>query len=69
MNEILKDTQQQLHAPQQELTERIRATEESLTRDKELYLKVTGALECVVIIGQRQEEAQSDVGSVDLEGI
>ena len=69
MNEILKDTQQQLQAQQQEFTERIRATEESLTRDKELYLIVTRALECVVIIGQRQEEAQSDVGSVDLEGI
>jgi hypothetical protein len=69
MNEILKDTEQQLQAQQQELTERIRATEESLMRDKELYLKVTGALECVAIIGQRQEEAQGDVGVVDLAGI
>ena len=60
MDEILKDTEQQLLAQQQELTERIRATEESLMRDKELYLlKVTGALECVSIIVQRKKESET----------
>jgi hypothetical protein len=69
MNEILTDTEQQLRAQQQELTERIRAAEESLMRDKELYLKVTGALECVEIIGQREQAALSSDNTVDVAGI
>lgn len=69
MNEILTDTEQQLRAQQQELTERIRAAEESLMRDKELYLKVTGALECVEIIGQREQEALSSDNTIDVAGI
>ena len=69
MDEILKDTEQQLLAQQQELTERIRATEESLMRDKELYLKVTGALECVSIIVQRKKEGESSDGTLELAGI
>ena len=69
MNEILTDTEQQLRAQQQELTERIRAAEESLMRDKELYLKVTGALECVEIIGKREQEALSSDNTVDVAGI
>ena len=69
MNEILTDTEQQLRAQQIELTERIRAAEESLMRDKELYLKVTGALECVEIIGQREQEALSSDNTVDVAGI
>lgn len=69
MDEILKDTEQQLFAQQQELTERIRATEESLMRDKELYLKVTGALECVSIIVQRKREIESSDGTLELAGI
>ena len=69
MDEILKDTEQQLLAQQQELTERIRATEESLMRDKELYLKVTGALECVNIIVQRKKESESGDGTLELAGV
>jgi len=69
MNEILTDTEQQLRAQQQELTERIRAAEESLMRDKELYLKVTGALECVEIIEQREQAALSSDNTVDVAGI
>ena len=65
----MKDTEQQLLAQQQELTERIRATEESLMRDKELYLKVTGALECVSIIVQRKKEGESSDGTLELAGI
>ena len=69
MDEILKDTEQQLLAQQQELTERIRATEESLMRDKELYLKVTGALECVSIIVQRKKEGENSDGTLELAGV
>ena len=69
MDEILTDTEQQLLAQQQELTERIRAAEESLMRDKELYLKVTGALEYVSIIVQRKKEGESSDGTLELAGI
>ena len=69
MDEILTDTEQQLFAQQQELTERIRAAEESLMRDKELFLKVTGALECVNIIGQRKKQSESSDGPLELAGI
>ena len=69
MDEILTDTEQQLLAQQQELTERIRAAEESLMRDKELYLKVTGALERVSIIVQRKKEGESSDGTLELAGI
>ena len=53
MDEILKDTEEKLLLQQQELAEKIRAAEESLMREKELYLKVIGALEGIAIIKQR----------------
>lgn len=70
MDKILLDTEVQLRAQQQELADRIRATEEALMRDKELYLKVTGALECVAILKQRKEEEdkQSDA-NLEIAGI
>jgi len=70
MDKILLDTEVQLRAQQQELADRIRASEEALMRDKELYLKVTGALECVAILKQRKEEEdkQSD-GNLEIAGI
>ena len=70
MDKILLDTEVQLRAQQQELADRIRASEEALMRDKELYLKVTGALECVAILKQRKEEEdkQSD-GNLESAGI
>ena len=69
MDDILTDTEQQLLSQQQELAERIRAAEESLMRDKELYLKVTGALECVNIIVQRKKESESGDGTLELAGV
>lgn len=53
MDEILNDTEDKLLIQQQELADKIRAAEDSLMRDKELYLKVTGALEGIAIIKQR----------------
>tara|TARA_R100000005_G_C4866843_1_gene125339 strand:+ start:318 stop:527 length:210 start_codon:yes stop_codon:yes gene_type:complete len=69
MEDILTDTEQQLLSQQQELAERIRAAEESLMRDKELYLKVTGALECVSIIVQRKKEGENSDGTLELAGV
>ena len=69
MEDILTDTEQQLLSQQQELAERIRAAEESLMRDKELYLKVTGALECVSIIVQRKKEDENSDGTLELAGV
>lgn len=70
MDKILLDTEEQLRAQQQELADRIRATEEALMRDKELYLKVTGALECVAILKQRtEEEARQSDGNLEIAGI
>jgi len=53
MEEILTDTEEKLLIQQQELASKIRAAEDSLMRDKELYLKVTGALEGIAIVKQR----------------
>lgn len=69
MDKILLDTEQQLRVQQDELTARIRATEEALMRDKELYLKVTGALECVAILKQRSEEPETKDENLDVMGL
>tara|TARA_B100000035_G_scaffold13072_1_gene10794 strand:- start:298 stop:531 length:234 start_codon:yes stop_codon:yes gene_type:complete len=53
MDEILTDTEDKLLIQQQDLADKIRAAEDSLMRDKELYLKVTGALEGIAIVKQR----------------
>ena len=53
MEEILTDTEEKLLVQQQDLANKIRAAEDALMRDKELYLKVTGALEGIGIVKQR----------------
>ena len=53
MDEILRDTEEKLLIQQKDLADKIRVGEDSLMRDKELYLKVTGALECIAIVKQR----------------
>ena len=42
MDEILRDTEEKLLIQQKDLADKIRVGEDSLMRDKELYLKVTG---------------------------
>jgi len=69
MDKILMDTEQQLRVQQDELTTRIRAAEETLMRDKELYLKVTGALECVAILKERGQEPEASDGNIDVMGL
>jgi len=53
MEEILADTEEKLLIQQQDLADKIRNAEDSLMRDKELYLKVTGAIEGISIVKQR----------------
>ena len=53
MEEILADTEEKLLIQQQDLAVKIRNAEDSLMRDKELYLKVTGAIEGISIVKQR----------------
>ena len=67
MEEIFKDTAEQLQTQLEELSEKIRSAEEGLMRSKEGYLKVTGALEVLAIVKQRVDDQryESD-GSVDL---
>ena len=48
-----KDTEEKLLIQQKDLADKIRVGEDSLMRDKELYLKVTGALEGIAIVKQR----------------
>jgi len=69
MDKILMDTEQQLRVQQDELTTRIRAAEETLMRDKELYRKVTGALECVAILKERGPEPEASDGNIDVMGL
>ena len=56
MDELIRDTESKLKEQQTILADKIRAAEDSLMRDKELYLKVTGALEGMAILQQRLEE-------------
>ena len=53
LEEILADTEEKLLIQQQDLADKIRNAEDSLMRDKELYLKVTGAIEGISIVKQR----------------
>jgi len=53
MEEIFSDTEKQLIKQQEELAEFIKTGEAELMRNKELYLKVTGALEGMAIVRGR----------------
>jgi len=67
MEEIFKDTAEQLQTQLEDLSEKIRSAEESLMRSKEVYLKVTGALEVLAIVKQRvDDQSYESDGSVDL---
>lgn len=72
MEELILDTESKLKEQQQILADKIRLAEESLMRDKELYLKVTGALEGIAILDQRiksseaEAAAPTDDGSINL---
>jgi len=67
MEELIRDTEAKLKEQQTILANKIRAAEDSLMRDKELYLKVTGALEGISILQQRlNEEVQEDESSVNV---
>jgi hypothetical protein len=72
MEELILDTENKLKEQQQILADKIRLAEESLMRDKELYLKVTGALEGIAILDQRiksseaESAAPTDDGSINL---
>tara|TARA_R100000084_G_scaffold107935_1_gene69284 strand:+ start:101 stop:334 length:234 start_codon:yes stop_codon:yes gene_type:complete len=65
MDEILTDTEDKLLIQQQDLADKIRAAEDSLMRDKELYLKVTGALEGIAIVKQRMAPKLTEAVSED----
>ena len=60
MEEIFTDTEKQLLKQQEELAEFIKTGEAELMRNKELYLKVTGALEGVAIVRGRISELNSN---------
>jgi hypothetical protein len=53
MQDIILDTEIKLKEQQAALADKIRSSEESLMREKEMYLKVTGAIECISIVQQR----------------
>jgi len=65
MDEILTDTEDKLLIQQQDLADKIRAAEDSLMRDKELYLKVTGALEGIAIVKQRMAPKLTEAATED----
>ena len=60
MEEIFSDTEKQLLKQQEELAEFIKTGEAELMRNKELYLKVTGALEGVSIVRGRISDLNSN---------
>ena len=65
MEEILADTEEKLLIQQQDLADKIRNAEDSLMRDKELYLKVTGAIEGISIVKQRMAPKLAEVITED----
>jgi hypothetical protein len=65
MDELIRDTESKLKKQQAILADKIRAAEDSLMRDKELYLKVTGALEGMAILQQRLGEEDVNPDSED----
>ena len=64
MEEIFSDTEKQLLKQQEELAEFIKTGEAELMRNKELYLKVTGALEGVAIVRGRISDLNSNTEEV-----
>ena len=64
MEEIFSDTEKQLLKQQEELAELIKTGEAELMRNKELYLKVTGALEGVAIVRGRISELDSNTEEI-----
>ncbi len=64
MEEIFSDTEKQLLKQQEELAEFIKTGEAELMRNKELYLKVTGALEGVAIVRGRISELDSNTEEI-----
>ena len=64
MEEIFSDTEKQLLKQQEELAEFIKKGEAELMRNKELYLKVTGALEGVAIVRGRISELNSNTEEI-----
>ena len=67
METIIIDLEKSLKDQLTSLADQIKLAEDSLMRDKELYLKVTGALEGISILQQRlNEEVQEDESSVNV---
>ena len=66
MEEIISSTQEQLQAQFNETADRIRSSEEDLMRQKEIYLKVSGALEILEVIAQRYSEIDNKPSEIAL---
>tara|TARA_R100000005_G_C5001805_1_gene209094 strand:- start:262 stop:465 length:204 start_codon:yes stop_codon:yes gene_type:complete len=64
MEEIFADTEKQLLKQQEELAEYIKTGEAELIRNKELYLKVTGALEGVTIVRERIDKLEQATATI-----
>ena len=66
MEEIISSTREQLQAQFNETADRIRSSEEDLMRQKEIYLKVSGALEILEVISQRCSEFNNKPSEIAL---
>ena len=66
MEEIISSTREQLQAQFNETADRIRSSEEDLMRQKEIYLKVSGALEILEVIAQRCSEIDNKPSEIAL---
>tara|TARA_Y100000361_G_scaffold51802_1_gene45324 strand:+ start:38 stop:244 length:207 start_codon:yes stop_codon:yes gene_type:complete len=66
MSEEVKSLEDQLQDQKQSLEENIRQTEAQMSRLKEQYLKVLGALEFAAI---QKQEAEGTVNSTDSEDV
>ena len=67
MSEAAKSLEDQLQDQKQQLEENIRQTEAQMSRLKEQYLKVLGALEFASI--QKQEAESTDTNSTTTEDV
>ena len=66
MEEIISSTREQLQAQVNETADRIRSSEEDLMRQKEIYLKVSRALEILEVIAQRCSEINNKPSEIAL---
>ena len=66
MSEEVKSLEDQLQDQKQSLEENIRQTESQMSRLKEQYLKILGALEFAAI---QKQEAEGTVNSTDSEDV